>query len=148
MDNIMSIETVLKYADAPNIAEMLSEEQLKEICSDATQGFDIDEASCQSWIDMNKEALRMIKAEVKNEQLKNYARSKVIYPLLASATLQLSSRLIPHLVRNDQVVECAVLGPDPTGIKAQKAKAVSDFFSYELLVDSDTWLMESHKLIQ
>ncbi len=131
-----------------NIAEMLSDDQLHEIVEDASVGFDLDESSCQDWIDMNKEALKMIKSEAKSEHTKNYAHSKVIYPLLASATIQLSSRLIPHLVRNDKVAECAVLGPDPDGIKAAKAELVSNFFSYDLLIDSKSWLKESHKLIQ
>ena len=144
----MSIEQLLKFVDSPNIAEDLDEDTLKEVLSDASHGFEIDEESCQDWIDMNKEALKMIKAETKVEYTKNYAHSKVIYPLLSSATIQLSSRLIPHLVRNNKVVECAVLGPDPQGIKSQKAKAVSDFFSYDLLVESDSWIKESHKLIQ
>lgn len=144
----MSIETLIKYTESSNIAENLDEDRLKEILSDVSHGFDIDEQSCQDWIDMNKEALKMIKAETKVEHTKNYAHSKVIYPLLASATIQLSSRLIPHLVRNNKVVECAVLGPDPHGIKAEKARTVSDFFSYDLLIDSDSWLLESHKLIQ
>lgn len=144
----MSIEQLLKFVDSANIAEDLDEDVLKQIADDVSTGFDVDEDSCQSWIDMNKEALKMIKADVTSEQTKNYGHSKVVYPLLASATLQLSSRLIPHLVRNNKVVECAVLGPDLDGAKTQKAKMVSDFFSYDLLVDSDSWLLESHKLIQ
>lgn len=144
----MSVEKLLKFVQADNIAKLLDEDRLKEICSDASHGFDIDEASCQEWIDMNKEALKMIKAEVKQEHTQNYAHSKVIYPLLASATIQLASRLIPHLVRNDRVAECAVLGPDPDGVKAAKAEMVSKFFSYDLLIDSKSWLKESHKLIQ
>lgn len=144
----MSIEALLKLVESPNIAEQLDEDVLHSIFEDASSGFDVDEESCEKWIEMNKEALKMIKSEADNVNTKNYAHSKVIYPLLASATIQLSSRLIPHLVRNDKVVECAVLGPDPDGMKSQKAKAVSDFFSYELLVNSDSWLLESHKLIQ
>lgn len=144
----MSIEKLIKYTEADNVAELIDEDRLKDIVDDASMGYQIDLDSCQDWMNMNKEALKMIKAETRSEQTKNYAHSKVIYPLLASATIQLSSRLIPHLVRNNKVVECAVLGPDPQGIKAQKAQAVSDFFSYELLIDSDTWLKESHKLIQ
>jgi hypothetical protein len=143
----MSVEKLLKYVESDNIADMLDEDRLKEIVEDASHGFDIDEESCSDWIDMNKEALKMIKAETKIEHTQNYAHSRVIYPLLASATIQLASRLIPHLVRNNKVAECAVLGPDPQGIKAQKAEAVSNFFSYDLLVDSDSWLKESHKLL-
>lgn len=144
----MSVENLLKYVQANNVATLLDEDQLRDICEDASHGYDIDLDSCQDWIDMNKEALKMIKAEAKTEHTQNYAHSKVIYPLLASATIQLASRLIPHLVRNDKVAECAVLGPDPQGVKAIKAKMVSDFFSYDLLIDSKSWLKESHKLIQ
>ena len=144
----MSVEKLLKFVQSENIAEMLDDDKLHEIVEDASHGFDIDEESCKDWIDMNKEALKMIKAETKVERTQNYAHSKVIYPLLASATIQLSSRLIPHLVRNNRVAECAVLGPDPDGMKAAKAEKVSSFFSYDLLIDSDSWLKESHKLIQ
>lgn len=142
------INTLLKYINATNVAELLSEEQLHDIAEDASRGFEIDEESCESWIKMNKEAIKMIKAEADNKNTKSYAHSKVIYPLLASATIQLASRLTPHLTRNNKVVECAVLGPDPQGIKSQKAKIVSDFFSYDLLIASDSWLQESHKLVQ
>ena len=144
----MSIEKLLKFTELPNIAEILNEDRLKEICENITHGYDIDLASCEDWIKMNKEALDMIEAKVNMEHTENYAHSRVIYPLLASATIQLASRLIPHLVRNNKVVECAVLGPDPQGIKSAKAAAISDFFSYDLLVDSDSWLKEAHKLIQ
>ena len=144
----MSVEKLLKFVQADNIAEMLDDDKLHEICENAAHGFDIDEESCSDWIDMNKEALKMIKAEANSEHTQSYAHSKVIYPLLASATIQLASRLIPHLVKNNKVAECAVLGPDLDGVKASKAAMLSDFFSYDLIVDSDSWLKESHKLIQ
>jgi hypothetical protein len=44
-----------------------------------------------------------------------------------------------------------VLGPDQidqqtgVGIKEAKAKRVSDYLSYELLVESDSWLTDEHK---
>lgn len=143
----MSVEKLIKFVQSENVAEMLDDDQLHEIVENAAHGFDIDEESCRDWIDMNKEALKMIKAEATSEHTQNYAHSKVIYPLLASANIQLASRLIPHLVRNNKVAECAVLGPDLDGMKAMKAEKVSNFFSYDLLIDSDSWLKESHKLI-
>lgn len=143
----MSVEKLLKFVQSENVAEMLDDDQLHEIVENAAHGFDIDEESCRDWIDMNKEALKMIKAEATSEHTQNYAHSKVIYPLLASANIQLASRLIPHLVRNNKVAECAILGPDLDGMKAMKAEKVSNFFSYDLLIDSDSWLKESHKLI-
>ena len=143
----MSVEQLLKFVQSDNIAKLLEKDQLHTIATDASHGYDIDEDSCHDWIEMNKEALKMIKAETNHQHTQNYAHSKVIYPLLASATIQLASRLIPHLVRNNRVAECAVLGPDPDGSKAAKAEKVSSFFSYDLLIDSDSWLKESHKLL-
>lgn len=143
----MSVEKLLKFVEADNIAELLNEDQLKQIVEDASLGYDIDEESCEKWMKMNKEALKMINADVTQEYTNSYAHSKVIYPLLSSSVVQLASRLIPHLVRNNKVVECAVLGPDLDGAKAAKAEQVSNFFSYDLLIDSDSWLKESHKLL-
>lgn len=143
----MSVEKLYKFVESPNIAEMLDDEFLKEIVDDVSTGFNIDEDSCADWMKMNKDALKMIKSEADTKQTKGYAHCKVIYPLLTSATIQLQSRLIPHLVRNNKVVECAVAGPDVDGVKAQKASAISNFFSYELLIDSNSWLKEAHKLI-
>jgi len=143
----LSLDKLIKYINADNIADLLDEEKLREIAGNAKHGYEIDETSCESWIRMNKEALKMIKSDVDTEMTKEYAHSRVVYPLLASAVIQLASRLIPHLVRNNKVVECAVLGPDPEGIKKQKADQLSNFFSYELLIDSDCWLSDSHKLL-
>lgn len=142
------MKKLLELVQSDNVAELLEGKQLKEIVDNASRGFEIDYESCKDWIEMNLEALKMIKAEAKTEHTQSYAHSKVIYPLLASATIQLASRLIPHLIKNDKVAECTVLGPDPDGTKEVKAQAVSSFFSYDLLVDSDSWLKESHKLIQ
>jgi len=112
------IEKLIQYVQADNIAEYLDEDQLKEIVENASHGYELDENSCEDWIKMNKEAMKMIKASNHNtEYTKSYAHSKVIYPLLASANIQLASRLIPHLARNNKVAECSVLGPDPDGTK-------------------------------
>ena len=61
----MSVEKLLKFVQSDNIAELLSDDQLFDIVTDASNGFDIDEESCYSWVEMNKEALKMIKAETK-----------------------------------------------------------------------------------
>lgn len=99
--------------------------------------------------------------------------AKVVYPLIGPAVIQLASRLIQHLTRNGRVAECSISGKDtpemvqapnqaplqpgqppqppqmvPTGlgVKESKAKRISDFLSYEMLIESDTWLPDQHKL--
>ncbi len=155
-------DKLLKFLNSDNIAKDIEEDQLNKIAESVIKGYKIDDESRKSWLDTNKEAMRIIKhCESDPEQKRDFpfeGSAQVIYPLLAPAVIQLASRLIPHLVRNDRVVECKVLGSDtnpeidmktgqPTGknVKAAKAERVSNFLNYEFLIDSDTWLKDMHK---
>lgn len=158
-----SIEKLLKYLESDNVADFLDDDEAKQVVEDVVTGYCIDEESRRPWLETNKEAMKIIKNAERSEsdperEFPFYKSSKVIYPLLSPAIIQLSSRLIQHIVRNDKVAECVVLGQDepeinpetgqPTGqgIKQSKASRVSDFMSYEFLIESDTWLLDQHKV--
>lgn len=194
----MSLNTLLKYLQVKNIAESLTEEKRIKIAEDVIKGYKIDEDSRSEWLEINKKAVAMMDgSSILNQTEKDFPipnASKVIYPLIQNAVIQLSSQMIMHVVRNDKVAECTVLGKDhqrvvpntnfmsPQGggvqqggipqqpqqgpnpqapqsapqsnqspytlewVKAAKAKRVSDFLSYELLIESDSWLEDEHKL--
>lgn len=152
-----AIDKLLKFLNTPNVASLLDDDQLKQIADDVITGYKIDDESRSTWLERNQEAVKIIKHC--EEGLENREMSKVIYPLLAPAVIQLSSRLAQHIVRNGQVLEVAVLGDDTplidyqTGqplpgkfVKQDKAKRITDYASYEFLKDSDTWLLEQQKL--
>jgi hypothetical protein len=157
-----TVDKLLKFLNSKNIAEFLDDEQLNEIAESVIKGYKIDDESRQAWLNTNLEAMRVIKhCENDGETNRDFpfpGSAKVIYPLLAPSVIQLASRLITHLVRNDRVVECKVLGDDsqpevnpqtgqPTGnnVKAAKAARVSSYLNYEFLIESDTWLKDMHK---
>ncbi len=158
-----TVDKLLKYLNSPNVAEFLDDEKLKSIAEDVIVGYQIDEDSRAGWLNTNKEAIKIIKTldndmNDPDKEFPFFKASKVVYPLLSPAIIQLSSRLIQHIVRNGVVGECVVLGDDqpainpqtgqPTGkgIKETKADSVTDFLSYEKLIESDSWLLEEHKI--
>lgn len=191
----MALHHLIKYLTSPgkNVSVHLEPEDHKKIVDDVIKGYKIDDESRSQWLKVNQEALKMINGEeLLNEEVKDFPfqdSSKVIYPLIQNATIQLASQLTMHVVRNDRVAECAVLGkdhqrtipnPDFRGpadqvnqgnnpvqvnpqnissaglqasnpymlewVKSAKAKRVSDFMSYELLIESDSWLEDEHRL--
>lgn len=152
-----SVDKLLKYLNTPNIAELLDDKQLKNIAEDVLTGYRIDQDSRATWLERNQEAMKIVKHC--EEGLENRDMCKVVYHLLTNAIIQLSSRLSQHLVRNGQVLECAVLGDDSPlvdynthqpipgkFVKQDKATRITNYASYEFLKESDTWLTEQQKL--
>jgi len=159
-----ALDKLLKYLTSRNIAESLDDEKLKDIAEQVIKGYEIDEESRADWLEINKEAMELIKhcekGSADDRDGLYEGQAKLIFPLLAPATIQLASRLITHIVRNDKAVEFKVLGKDypmqdpQTGepipglyVKAEKARKVSEYMNYELLIESDTWLKDTHKLM-
>lgn len=159
-----NIDKLLKFINSKNVAEYLDEEESKEFVQDVITGYQIDDDSRSQWLEVNKEAMKIIKntEDIDSHGMKDFpfqGACKVMYSLISPAVIQLASRLIQHIVRNDVVAECKVLGPDtepdvdiktgqPTGYgkKEKRAKRVRDFLSYELLIESDSWLLDQHKM--
>lgn len=158
-----AVDKLLKFLNSKNVADLLDDEDVAKIVDDVIVGYDIDEDSRRNWLTANQEAMTLIKvadqgADRSDKEFPFYKSSKVIYPLLTNAIIQLSSRMNQHTVRNGRVAECTVLGQDepevdpqsaqPTGrgVKEAKAKRVSDFMSYEYLIESDTWLLDDYKM--
>lgn len=166
-----SLSKILKFLSDKNIAESLDAEQLKQIAEDVIKGYQIDEHSRADWLAANQEAMRIIKNEDTKEERNGLfeGQANLVFPLLAPAIIQLAARLITHIVRNDKTVEFKILGEDtpvtqqgmqqsPDGqqqmaqqpvpgkfVKQEKAKKVSGLMNYELLVESKTWLKDTHK---
>ena len=59
--------------------------------------------------------------------------------LLSIASLQFASRAYQSLVPNNKVVKARVIGEDPDGEKAKRASRISNYMSYQLLEEMDTW---------
>lgn len=122
---------------APNVAELLDEDKLKQIGEQVVKEYEIDEASRAEFTKTVKEALAIAKQVSKNKG--QPGKADVMYPLITNASIQYASRTYPEIVRNGKVVQTAVLGPDPTGEKEDRARRVSDHMSAQLLMEDPEW---------
>lgn len=131
----------------PNIAELLSGQQLRDIGKKVLDDVEIDQLSRKEW-DMEVEEARELvkmKDEIKSTPWEKAANIK--YPLIASAAIQFAARIGPEIVRGTKVAEATVVGKDQDGSKAARAKRVSQHMSYQLIVESDTWEESNDKML-
>lgn len=159
------LKTLHKYLASKNIAEFIDDEDLNDIADDVITGYDIDDKSRQQWLEINREAMKIIKqAENEEGDTRNSifeGQAKLVFPLITPATIQLTARLTSHLVRNGQTVEFKVLGKDspvvdpqtqqPTPglyVKAEKARKVGALMNYDMLNKERTWKRNKKKTIQ
>lgn len=171
----MSINKILKLISKKNLAEDLDEDTQNKIAEDVIDGYKIDEDSRAVWLDINLEAMKIIKHCEDSDDDKDFPFSgaaKVVYPLLAPAVIQMAARLSTHIVQNGKVCYFTALGKDyqipvqstqpqdPMALgmmgqgqplqmewkKASQAERLTNYASYEFLINSDTWLADSQKI--
>jgi chaperonin GroES len=144
----VATEQLEKYIDSINIARDLDEDTLKKIGDDVVRGFDVDiqsrsewERNVDTWIDLAK-----LVSEKKTYPWPGAANIK--YPLLATAAMQFAARAYPSLIpSNNNVVKCRVVGSDPDGQKADRAKRISKYMSYQVMDEMPDWEEEMDKLL-
>jgi chaperonin GroES len=167
-----TLAKLLEYESAPNIAEMLDEEQLTKIGYDVERGYKIDEKSRDEW---KTAADKAMKVALQVRQPKNYpfeGASNVKYPLVTVAALQFGARAYPAIVDGNRIVKGQVVGDDEgipdkdendqprldpmnnepiwitkPGFKRDKADRVSRHMSYQLLNEMPEWEEDTDVLL-
>lgn len=147
----MGIKTKLKLdklLTSVNIAEDLTEEDLIHIGNQCHLGYENDLASRKPWEEDLKNWTELA-LQVTNEKTYPWPNAANIkYPLLATAAMQFAARAYPTLVpSNGKIVKVKVNGFDPQGIKADRAKRVSTFMSWQLMEEMDDWEEDMDKLL-
>lgn len=128
------VDKLLKLIQAEDIVSSLDDDTKKRIVDDVITGTEIDEATRQEWVEINREAVGIVKQLESGEDTSRVnlyqGQCRVIYPLLAPAIIQLAARMSKHTKRNNRTLECSVLGrdkqiPDPEE-QAQIDQMMSD----------------------
>lgn len=144
-DNEAQLNQLLEHT---NIAETLSEDELKKIGEECKNGFDIDLQSREHW---ERDLDEWLKLAMQVREPKSFPwpkASNVKYPLLSTAAMQFAARAYPSLVPSDgKVVKVEVIGVDSTGEKQAKAKRISTFMSWQVMKDIDNWEEDMDKLL-
>lgn len=136
----MTIETDLQaLITSVNIAEQIDEDTLKDMGKSVYDWYEMDENSRAEWMDKYEDYMKLATQVSSNKNFPWPDAANVKYPLLTISALQFAARAYQSLIPNNKVVKTRVIGNDPDGSKAARARRVSNYMSYQLLEEMDTW---------
>ena len=122
-----------------NIAEEIDENTLNDMGKTVYDYYEMDEGSRSEWMDKYEEYMKLATQVSSNKNFPWPDAANVKYPLLTIAALQFAARAYQSLIPNNKVVKTRVIGKDPDGVKAARARRVSNYMSYQLLEEMDSW---------
>ena len=130
-----------------NLVEMLHQEKVDEIGNELLEQIEIDESSRQTWMDTNREWLKLASQVKEDKSFPWPGASNIKYPLLTVASMQFQARALPALINSNQPVRARVIGRDPEGQKTARANRVSKYMSYQVMEDMEGWMDEMDRLL-
>ncbi len=142
-----------KAMESTNIAEDYDKtkegkERLTKIANKVYEGYQTDLKSRENWEKNVNNWTSMALQVTGNKTYPWVKASNVKFPLLSTAAMQFAARAYPALVPSDgKVVQCKVIGKDPTGAKAERAERVAKFMSYQLIEEMEDWEEDMDKLL-
>ncbi len=135
----LAFETIV---DSDNLCENLDDEDAKLIGETIRRNYENDKQSRYEWESRYADAEKLVMQLAEEKSFPWPGASNVRFPLLTIAALQYHARAYPALVRGSNPVSCRVIGEDPQGTKAARAKRVSDHMSFQLM-EEDTQFEDS-----
>lgn len=135
----LAFDTIL---NSNNLCENLDDDDAKLIGETIRQNYENDKQSRYEWESRYADAEKLVMQLAEEKSFPWPGASNVRFPLLTIAALQYHARAYPALVRGSNPVSCRVIGEDPQGTKAARAKRVSDHMSFQLM-EEDTQFEDS-----
>ena len=121
----------------PNIASLLSKQDLETIGTQVVKDFDNDLMSRSSWEKRTEASLKLALQVAENKNFPWANASNVKFPLITIAALQYHARSYPVLIDSDLPVKCRVVGDDKDGLRALRSTRVEQHMSYQLLEEDE-----------
>lgn len=141
--------SMLDAIKAPNLVPLLEQHDVGKIGSTALAEYEIDLESRKAagWDERFDKAMDVAMQVKKAKTFPWPNASNVIFPLLTTAAIQFQARAYPAIIDGGQVAKGRVLGPDPEGVKAERAKRVGDHMTWQFLNDVPGWEDDTDKLL-
>lgn len=131
----------------PNWAEYLDEDTLKDLGQEVCDDFVADAQSREGWLMDTEQWLKMAAQVIEHKTTPWDGASNVKFPLLTTAALQFHARAHQELLKGERLVKGKVLGKDPDGAKAARAKRVETCMSNQLLYLMEDWSEDTDRLL-
>lgn len=125
-------EELAKFIDMINIADALDGEKLDNIGRRCVDGYEIDEESRKEWLESAKEAMKLANQDRDQKSFPWTGAANIKMPTITDAAIKFQARAYPELIPSGDIVKVLPVGADPDMTKAQRAKRVSSFMSWQL----------------
>lgn len=139
----MELDSYLTFdkaaVEADNLCDRFSDSDLQKIGAVVRDGYERDEAARARWRERTNAAMDLA---MQIQEAKNFpwpGCSNVAFPLLTIAALQFHSRAYPAIIPGPEVVKYRVIGEDPTGVEAARAKRIGTHMSWQLTEQDTAW---------
>lgn len=137
-----------KFINDVNIADSLTEDELKKIGKECKAGFEDDLLSRDDWERELDEWTRLAMQVRERKSFPWTNASNIKYPLLSTAAMQFNARAYPSLVPPDgKLVNGHVNGKDPDGSKLDTADDIATYMSYQFMVEMEGWNEDMDRLL-
>jgi chaperonin GroES len=146
MERAESLSKLVRFSQSENIAEDLTEAQLKTIGQRCLQEYEADKSTRADWEKTCEEGLKLAKQVTEEKNWPWEGAANVKFPLLSEAAISFSARAYPELV-SGEVVKAEVVGNDPQGLKAARATRVSKYQTWQLRYQMPYWDDDTDKLL-
>jgi len=131
----------------PNVAQFLTDEELRNIGQKVVREYDIDKNSRADW-ETTIEKATILARQLHEEKTTPWpGAASVKYPLITSAIIQFAARVYPEIIQGFEVVKAQIKGEDPDGQKEQRAQRVSQHMSWQCLSQMKGWEESMDKLL-
>ncbi len=142
----MSIKYLLEIADAANLCDRLTEDQLSEIATRCCEDFDSDWNSLTEWRERSQKAIDLAKQVVEEKNFPWENAANVKFPLLTEAAIQFNARAYPEIVKSGDVVKARMVGRG-SDEKDAKGKRIARHMSWQLTEEMEEWEESMDKLL-
>lgn len=131
----------------PNWAAYIDDDTLQAMGEYVVDAVQVDEDSRREWLSQNEQWVKLARQvmETKNHPWPNAASVK--FPLLTTAAMQFHARAHQELLKDERIVLAKVLGRDPDGKKAARARRVEDAMSMQFLYRMEDWQDDMDRLL-
>ncbi len=132
----VKFETIV---ESNNLVEHMHEDDVALVGETVRRQYNADKQSRSEWEDRYAEAEKRVMQLAEEKTWPWPKASNIKFPLITIATLQYHARAYPALVPSGYPVKCRVIGDDPDGKKAQRAKRVSEHMSFQVMEEDAQW---------
>ena len=138
---------LLDAVAAPNLVPLLKAPDVTRIGYEALQEYETDKETLTDFHARYERAMDIAMQRTKPKTFPWVNASNVVFPLLTQAAIQFQARAYPAIIDGGNVVKGKVVGPDPDGTKADRAKRVAAYMTWQFLNDVPGWEEDTDRLL-